>query len=81
MLAAAGCGGQQPPPSISVGATPDPEAALVAHLYAGALRFYGSPAHVQTEQDPIGQLDSGEVRVAPGFTGRLLQQFDPGAPA
>jgi len=81
VLVAVGCGGQQPAPSIPVGATPDPESALVAHLYAAALRFYGNPAHVQTEQDPIGQLDSGEVRVAPGFTGRLLQRFDPGAPA
>ncbi|MGZ8801320.1 MAG: glycine betaine ABC transporter substrate-binding protein [Mycobacterium sp.] len=81
VLVAAGCGGQDPPPSIPVGAMPDAESELVAHLYAAALRFYGNPAHVRVEQDPSGQLDSGEIRVAPGFTGRLLARFDPDAPA
>ncbi len=81
VLVAAGCGGQQSAPSIPVGSTSDPESELVAHLYAAALRFYGTPAHVRTEQDPLGQLDSGEIRVAPGFTGRLLQQFEPDASA
>ena len=78
MLVAAGCGGQEPAPSIPVGATSDPESELVAHIYAAALRFYGNPAHVRSDQDPLGQLDSGEIRVVPGFTGRLLQRFDPG---
>lgn len=68
-------------PSIPVGATSDPESALVAHLYAAALRFYGNAAHVETAEDPLGELDSGKVRVAPGFTGRLLQRFDPDSPA
>lgn len=77
----AGCGGQHPAPSIPVGATPDAESALVAHLYAAALRFYGNAAHVQTDQDPFGGLDSGEILVAPGFTGRLLQRWDPDSPA
>lgn len=81
VLVAAGCGGQHRAPSIPVGSTADPESALVAHLYAGALGFYGNPAHVRTEPDPLGQLDSGEIRVAPGFTGQLLQRFEPDAPA
>lgn len=81
MLVAAGCGGQDPAPSIPVGATSDPESELAAHLYAAALRFYGNPAHVRSDHDPLGQLDSGQIRVAPGFTGRLLQRFDPDAPA
>lgn len=81
VLVAVGCGGQQPIPSIPVGSTSDPESELVAHLYAAALRFYGNPAHVSLESDPFGQLDSGEIRVAPGFTGRLLQRFEPDAPA
>ncbi len=81
VLVAAGCGGPEPAPSIPVGSTSDSESALVAHLYAAALRFYGNPAHVRTEQDPFGQLDSGEIRVAPGFTGRLLQRFEPDASA
>lgn len=53
----------------------------MAHLYAAALRFYGNPAHVRTVPDPFGGLDSGEIRVAPGFTGRLLQRLEPDAPA
>ncbi|MCH9710352.1 MAG: hypothetical protein K0U69_12700 [Actinomycetia bacterium] len=81
LLLAAGCGGQQPAPSIPVGSTFDPESELVANIYAAALRFYGNPAHVRTERDPLGQLDSGEIRVAPGFTGRLLQRFEPDSPA
>ena len=80
-LVIAGCGGQDPAPSIPVGATSEPESQLVAHLYAAALRFYGNPAHVKTDEDPLGRLDSGETRVAPGLTGRLLQRFDPDTPA
>jgi len=77
----AGCGGQIGPPSIAVGSTSDPESTLVAHLYAAALRFYGSPAHVRSAPDPVGELDSGTVRVVPGFTGRLLERFEPDATA
>jgi glycine betaine/choline ABC-type transport system substrate-binding protein len=80
-LVTVGCGGHAGAPSIAVGSTSDPESKLVAHLYAAALRFYGSPAHVQSVQDPVTGLDSGEVRVAPGFTGQLLQRFDPDATA
>src|SRR4029077_6551352 len=77
----AGCGGQAGPPSIAVASTSDPESTLVAHLYAAALRFYGSPAHVRSVPDPVSELDSGTVRVVPGFTGRLLERFEPDAAA
>jgi glycine betaine/choline ABC-type transport system substrate-binding protein len=77
----AGCGGPPPPPSIPVGSQPDPESLLIAHLYAAALRFYGNPAHVTATETPLGLLDSGEVQVAPGFTGRLLTRFAPDAAA
>jgi glycine betaine/choline ABC-type transport system substrate-binding protein len=77
----AGCGGHAGPPSVAVGSTSDPESKLVASLYAAALRFYGSPAHVQSVPDPVTELDSGNVRVAPGFTGRLLERFEPDATA
>jgi glycine betaine/choline ABC-type transport system substrate-binding protein len=80
-MSTAGCGGQPGVPSIAVGATPDAESALVAHLYAAALRSYGSPAHVQTEDDPLTELDAGKVMIAPGFTGRLLARFEPDAAA
>lgn len=75
------CGGQTAPPSIAVGATPDPESTLIAHLYAAALRSYGNPAHVEAADDPLTRLDAGEVRVVPGFTGRFLHRFDPDATA
>jgi glycine betaine/choline ABC-type transport system substrate-binding protein len=77
----AGCGGHASAPSIAVGSTSDRESKLVAHLYAAALRFYGSPAHVQSVSDPLTELDSGAIRVVPGFTGELLQRFEPDATA
>ena len=77
----AGCGGHAGAPSVAVGSTSDPESMLVAHLYAAALRFYGSPAHVRSVSDPVSELDSGTVRVAPGFSGRLLERFEPDATA
>jgi glycine betaine/choline ABC-type transport system substrate-binding protein len=80
-LIVVGCGSPSGAPSIAVGSTPDPESKLVAHLYAAALRFYGSAAHVQSMPDPVGDLDSGDVRVVPGFTGALLDRFDPDATA
>jgi glycine betaine/choline ABC-type transport system substrate-binding protein len=81
LMVVAGCGGQTGAPSIAVGAESDPESALVAHLYAAALRFYGSAAHVQSGSDPLTELDSGDVRVVPGFTGRFLARFQPDSPA
>jgi glycine betaine/choline ABC-type transport system substrate-binding protein len=81
LFAIAGCGRPAGPPPIAVGSTSDPESQLVAHLYVAALRFYGSPAHVRSVPDPVTELDSGEVRVVPGFTGRLLERFEPDATA
>lgn len=81
-LLIAGCGGNvPPPPSIAVGAGADSESALLAHVYAAALRYYGSPAHVESSRDPVADLDSGDVTVVPGLTGRLLRRFDPEATA
>ncbi|HEX2285722.1 MAG TPA: glycine betaine ABC transporter substrate-binding protein [Mycobacterium sp.] len=80
-MGTAGCGGHAGPASIAVGASPDAASALIAHLYAAALRSYGSPAHVQPEEDPLAGLDSGDVRVVPGFTGRILQRFQPDSTA
>lgn len=81
MLLIAGCGSAPPAPSLAVGARADGESALLAHLYAAALRSYGSPAHVEQSADPVADLDTGDVEVVPGFTGQLLQRFDPGATA
>jgi glycine betaine/choline ABC-type transport system substrate-binding protein len=77
----AGCGGDTQTPSVAVGSGPDPESALIAHLYAAALRFYGSPAHVQQSPDPLADLDAAAVRVVPAFTGRVLSRFAPDSPA
>ncbi len=77
----AGCGGATAPPTVSVGANTDAESALLAHLYAAALRYYGSAAHVEPTPDPLGGLDSGAIGVAPGLTGRLLTTLEPDATA
>lgn len=77
----AACGGPADSgTSMAVGAGPDPESALLANVYAAALRSYGTPAHVETMPSPLGGLDSGQVSVVPGFTGRLLQTFAPATP-
>ncbi len=74
------CSGQQAGPgSMAVGAQSDSESVVLANLYAAALRYYGTPAHVTELPDPLAGLDSGEITVFPGFTGRLLQRFSPGA--
>ncbi|MCW2685378.1 MAG: periplasmic glycine betaine/choline-binding protein of an ABC-type transport system [Mycobacterium sp.] len=81
-LVVAGCIGKPvESPSIAVGSGQDAESALLAHIYAGALRSYGAAAHVQSAPDPLTGLDTEELRVVPGFTGRLLQRFQPGATA
>ncbi len=75
------CGGPAAGRSIAVGARDDAESILLAHLYAAALRTYGTAAHVEVVSDPLTGMDSADIDVAPGFTGRLLQTFAPGDPA
>lgn len=76
-----GCAANTAPPALAVGAGPGPESVLLGHLYAAALRYYGTPAMV-TETDGVpGVLDSGSVTVQPGFTGRFLAALDPDATA
>lgn len=76
-LLVAGCATPPAPPPMTVGATSDPETTLLAHIYAAGLRYYGTPARVETTDDVVTALDTGEAAVAPGFTGRLLRRFDP----
>jgi osmoprotectant transport system substrate-binding protein len=80
-LLIAGCGANPPPPSIGVGAGPSPESGVLAQVYAAALRYHGSAAHVEQGKDPLADLDDGDVEVVPGLTGQLLQRFQPGAVA
>ena len=81
VVSTAGCAGDDTTPSVAVGSADDPESALIAHIYAAALRFYGSPAHVEPSADPLPELDSGDARVVPGFTGRVLHRFFPDSTA
>lgn len=81
VAAVAGCSERHGASSVVVGAARNPESALIAHLYAAALRFYGSPARVETTDDPLGALDSADVRVVVGFTGQLLTRLAPDAAA
>ncbi|MEU0498684.1 glycine betaine ABC transporter substrate-binding protein [Mycobacterium sp. NPDC006124] len=81
VLVVAACGNSTPATSLAVGTGPDAVTTLLAHLYAAALRSYGSAAHVEQGPDPLAELDTGDVEVAPGFTGRLLVRFDPDATA
>ena len=80
-LLIAGCDGTSGGQSIAVGARDDAESLLLAHVYASALRTYGTAAHVESVPDPLAGLDSGAIDVVPGLTGRLLDTFAPGAKA
>lgn len=71
------CGATGSGPSLAVGAPDDPEGALLAHIYAAGLRYYGTAARVEASGDALEALGAGKVSVATGFTGRLLQRLDP----
>lgn len=75
------CSTPSPGASLIVGASADPQNTLLANIYAAGLRYYGTAAEVQTVDDPMAALDAGKVSVTVGFTGQLLQQFDPGSAA
>lgn len=79
-LASAGCG-HSAPAALAVGAGPAPESVLLGHLYAAALRYYGTAAVVSETAGVPGVLDSGSVTVQPGFTGRFLTALNPTATA
>jgi glycine betaine/choline ABC-type transport system substrate-binding protein len=81
VMLVAGCASAPPPASIAVGSAVDAESTLLAHVYAAALQSYGSPAHVAPGPDALAGLDTGDVEVVPGLTGRLLARFDPDATA
>ncbi|MGV0811641.1 glycine betaine ABC transporter substrate-binding protein [Mycolicibacterium boenickei] len=76
-----GCAANSPPAALAVGAGPAPESVLLGHLYAAALRYYGTAAKVTETDGSLGVLDSGSVTVQPGFTGRFLTELNPAATA
>jgi glycine betaine/choline ABC-type transport system substrate-binding protein len=81
ILVVAACGGRHGVRELVVGSTPDAASTVLAELYAGALRSFGAPARVEPSPDPLSELGTGGDDVAPGFTGRVLQTFAPGATA
>lgn len=80
-LFAVACGSPAPGPSLVVAASSDPQSALLANIYAAGLRYYGTPARVETFGDPLAALDDAKASVTVGFTGRLLHRFDPDSAA
>ncbi|MEB3021033.1 glycine betaine ABC transporter substrate-binding protein [[Mycobacterium] crassicus] len=80
-LLIAGCGGHPQPPVLSVGTTSDQQALVLAHLYASALRGVGAVVRVEPVADPVAEIDTGELTVVPGFSGRFLSVFAPDSPA
>jgi len=77
----AACGSPQAAPTLTIGTYPDDESAVIAHLYAAALRYYGTDTRIEEADDPLAALDAGDIAVVPGFTGRLLKRFEPDATA
>ena len=78
-LAPTGCGdNRHDTHELVVGSRPGVESVLLADIYTGALRSYGFPARSEQATDPLSKLDSGAFVVVPGFTGRVLQRFQPG---
>ncbi|WP_197376551.1 glycine betaine ABC transporter substrate-binding protein [Mycolicibacterium baixiangningiae] len=75
------CGGPQGGPSLTIGSAEDDVSLITAHLYAAALRYYGTATRVEPTADPLTALDAGDVAVVPGLTGRLLARFQPDATA
>lgn len=69
-----------PSSAVVVGAGEQPEEELLARLYAEVLRGTGIDVQVRSGiADPSAALDAAEVTLIPGFTGRLLAYYDPGA--
>jgi glycine betaine/choline ABC-type transport system substrate-binding protein len=78
-LAMSGCGAtRHNTHELVVGSRAGVESLLLADIYTGALRSYGFPARAEQAPDPLTKLDAGAFVVVPGFTGRVLQRFQPG---
>lgn len=80
-VALTACGAPQTGPSLTIGSAQDDASLVTAHLYAAALRHYGTGTRVEPTADPLTALDAGDVAVVPGLTGRLLDRFQPEATA
>ena len=78
-LAMTGCGATRPTRmSWWSGPAPASSRCCWPTFTPAALRSYGFPARSEQAPDPLTKLDSGAFVVVPGFTGRVLQRFQPG---
>lgn len=75
------CGSPRPGPQLTIGSAKDDASLITAHVYAAALRHYGTGTRVEPTDDPLSALDAGDVAVVPGLTGLLLRRFEPDASA
>ncbi|WP_338886172.1 glycine betaine ABC transporter substrate-binding protein [Rhodococcus sovatensis] len=80
-LTLAGCAADtQERATIVVGAGENVTGAVLAHIYAGAVRSAGVTAEVKEglgeRSDYVAALDGGEISLVPDFTGDLLHTFD-----
>lgn len=66
-----------PAPYLTVVTTNDPQYQVLAHIYAAVVQATGIDTRVRESADPVAELDTGIASVAPGFTGRVLRQFEP----
>jgi glycine betaine/choline ABC-type transport system substrate-binding protein len=90
-LAAAGCGSSldlaapQPPLPVVVGAAEGAENAVLAQLYAAALRQVGTPVQVSTalgsEAAVEAALDGAQITLTPQASLALLERLEPGVRA
>ena len=66
-LVLGGCVSNSAPAALAVGAGPAPESVLLGHLYAAALRYYGTPTLVRSSPSgtriTVGHPSAGAVTV------------------
>jgi osmoprotectant transport system substrate-binding protein len=100
VLAIAGCGANSDPTAqdttketskpapkdtIAVGSANFPESALIAEIYAGALKAKGvevtTKLNIGSREAYLGGLQDGSIDLVPEYTGNLLQYYDKKATA
>jgi osmoprotectant transport system substrate-binding protein len=100
VLAIAGCGANSDPTAqdtteqtskpaakdtIAVGSANFPESALLAEIYAGALKAKGvevtTKLNIGSREAYLGGLQDGSIDLVPEYTGNLLQYYDKKATA
>ena len=82
-LGGGGDGGDDADPSLVVGSANFPENALLAEIYAGALRDEGlevsTELNVGSRETLLPAMERGDITVLPEYTGALLSHLSKGA--